>query len=68
VQHVAGSYRSEVIGMKGYDGNCPALRRNELHLERVAGVAMHDSAYVPLFKAVLRERTAKHYRVMWLHR
>jgi hypothetical protein len=67
MQHVAGTHGANVLGMKSNDRDRTTFRRNELDLERIGGVTMHNCTHVALLKTVVRERTAKHNRVWWLH-
>jgi len=68
VQHVAGSYRSEVFSVQAKNRDGSTFRRDELDLECIGGVAMHNGAHVALLETVVWERAAEHNRVMWLHR
>ncbi len=54
--------------MEGNDRNRTTLPGNELHLERVRGMSMHNRTHVTFLKTVVRKRTAEDNRVMWLHR
>ena len=68
MEHVARAHGPQVITSKSDHGYGRPLPRDELHLEGIIIVNMHDRPDIPLLKSQIGESPAKDDCVMELHR